>query len=364
MTDQRPPTLQTIADAVGVSRTTVSNAYNRPEQLTAELRQRIMDVAEQLGYSGPDPSARSLRTGTSEAVGLVFAGSLSDALSEPTAMAFMRGVADAGQDAELGLLLLPAPIHEDTAATAIRNAKVDGFILYSVAADNPALAAVLDRRLPIVIADEPDLGADAAFIGIDDRGGARAAAQHLLELGHTRFGVLAYRLRSDGYRGLVDRSRRDQASSRVARGRFAGYAEALEAAGIDWDSVPIVEAGGNTPQASRAAAAELLSLDPPPTAVLGLNDNMALAALLEAAGRGWDVPGDLSVVGFDDVPRASVSNPPLTTVRQPLFEKGRAALRVLENAAGNLRVELPIEFIARGSTGAPRTPTESQKDHS
>ncbi len=186
------------------------------------------------------------------------------------------------------------------------------------------------------------------------------AAAHLLGLGHRRFGVLASRIRSDGYRGFVDVARRSDASSRVVRERFAGYAEELEAAGIAWDDVPIVEAGGNTPRAARAAATELLSLEPAPTAVLAVNDNLALAALLEAASRGWDVPGDLSVVGFDDIPRASVSNPPLTTVRQPLFEKGRAALRVLENAAGNLRVELPIEFITRGSTGAPpaRTPSK------
>ena len=153
--------------------------------------------------------------------------------------------------------------------------------------------------------------------------------------------------------GMAGPGRRAGATSRVVRERFAGYAGALEEAGVDWADVPIVEAGGGSPRAARAAAATLLSLHDRPTAVLAVNDNLALAALLEAASKGIEVPRELSVVGFDDVPRAAVSNPPLTTIRQPLFEKGRAALRVLENAAGNLRVDLPIEFIERASTGPP-----------
>lgn len=341
MTNRPSPTLQTIADAMGVSRTTVSNAYNRPDQLTAELRERILAVADELGYAGPHPSARSLRTGTAGAIGVVLTGSLSYAFSEPTAVAFLRGLAIAGEDADLGLLLLPAPKDGHLETAAIRNAGVDGFVVYSVHEDHPAIEQVRERRLPTVIVDEPDVGAETAYVGIDDFEGARQAGAHLAGLGHTQVAVVT---------GDDDLSRGEPLSA-VVRARLDGYRAAWEEAGLDWSSVGLHSAGENSPAAARQAAARLLGSAERPTGILATSDQLALGVLLEAASLGLDVPGELSVVGFDDIPRASVSNPPLTTVRQPLFEKGKVAMRLLENAAGDLRVELPIELITRSSTG-------------
>ena len=347
----RQPTLQTIANAMGVSRTTVSNAYNRPDQLTAELRERVLAVADQLGYAGPNPSARSLRTGKTGAIGVLFTGSLAYSLSEPTAVAFLRGMAAASEDAELGLLLLPAPSDGSADVAAIRSAMVDGFVVYSVPENNPAVGAVEDRRLPLVVVDEPDPGPSHAYIGIDDRRGARLAAQHLTESGHTQIAVVVGALRSDGYAGPVDAVRRRVAGHTVIGARLEGYEDAMSAAGLDWSSVRMEEAGENTPRAARAAAERLLRSTAQPTAILATSDQLALGVLLEAASQGISVPEHLSVVGFDDIPRAAVSNPPLSTVRQPIFEKGRVAVRLLGNATGPMRVELPVEFISRGSTG-------------
>lgn len=356
---RRQPTLQTIADAMGVSRTTVSNAYNRPDQLTAELRERILAVANELGYAGPNPSARSLRTGKTGAVGVLFTGSLAYSLSEPTSVAFLRGMAAASEDADLGLLLLPARSSGGFDAAAIRSAMVDGFVVYSVPRDHPALQLVLERRLPTVLVDEPDLGSEYAYIGIDDRRGAQLAAEHLVDLGHREIAIITGTVREDGHAGPVDTDRRQAATHEVVAARFAGYRDVLESAGTGWDTVPIYEAGENTPQAARAAAAAILASTNRPTAILTTSDQLALGVLLEAGSRGIDVPNELSVVGFDDVPRAAVSNPPLSTVRQPLFEKGKVAVRLLSNAAGPLRVELPVEFVSRGSTG--QAPTQAKE---
>jgi DNA-binding LacI/PurR family transcriptional regulator len=351
MTGSRQTTLQTIADVMGVSKTTVSNAYNRPDQLTAELRERILAVANELGYAGPNPSARSLRTGKTGAIGVLFTGSLAYGLSEPTSVALLRGMAAASEDSDLGLLLLPAPGDELRGAAAIRNASVDGFVVYSVPASNPALQLVLERRLPTVIVDEPDLGPAHAYIGIDDETGARLAAQHLIDMGHRNIAIVVGEVRTDGHSGLVDGDRRHHPTSAIISARFAGYRAALNAVGIEWEPTTIVEAGENTPQAARAAAELLLQRDPRPTAILATSDQLALGVLLEASYLGIRVPDQLSVVGFDDVPRAAVSNPPLSTVRQPLYEKGRVAIRLLGNAAGSMRIELPIEFVSRRSTG-------------
>ena len=352
MTSRSKPTLQTVADAVGVSRTTVSNAYNRPGQLTDVLRKRILFTAEELGYPGPDPAARKLRTGTTATVGVVFTESLSEAFRDATSVALLRGVAAASENTEVSLLLLPVGRAGDDAANAIRNASVDGFIVYSVPENCPAIDAVVSRRLPIITVDEPRLPLQTAgHIGIDDEEGAYEIAAHLLALGHRRLTVLVGRIGHDHPAGWVNLAGQAVAESRVIRDRIAGYRRAVETAKMDWSHVGVYTSGANNPQAARQSAAAVLSLDTVPTAILAASDQLALAVLNEAAYRGIAVPDALSVAGFDDVPRASVANPALTTVRQPLVEKGKLALRMLrDEAMGDIR--LPTEVVTRASTGA------------
>ena len=178
-------TLQTIADRLGVSRTTVSNAYNRPDQLGDELRARIMAAADELGYRGPDLAARSLRTGRTGTIGLVFTEDLRFVFTDPDTTHFIQGVAETAALARTGLTMLPVPVGFDVHESALMAAPVDGYLLFSVAGDHPAVDVVRSRGVPTVVVDEPDLG-EGAFVGIDDRAGARLAADHVLALGHRR----------------------------------------------------------------------------------------------------------------------------------------------------------------------------------
>ncbi len=346
-------TLQTIADRLGVSRTTVSNAYGRPDQLNPALRQTILDVAKEIGYSGPHAAARSLRRGRSDSIGVVFTESLAYAVTDAASLLFLRGIAEASEPTGTGLLLLPAPHGRRAGPAAVLDAVVDGFLVYSVAEDDARLQAVLERRLPTVMIDQPPREG-AGYVGIDDRTGARAAAEHLLALGHRRFAVIAFPLVEDDYSGPADLQRQAASTFPISRARLAGYADALRAAGLRWEDVPVQETPLNSPESGEAAAAALLDRIPRPTAILAFTDLIAIGAMRAAATRGLRVPDALSVAGFDDIPGAAAAQPPLTTVRQPLLEKGLIAGRmILEGWPEDEppSVLLPAELVVRASTG-------------
>jgi DNA-binding LacI/PurR family transcriptional regulator len=346
-------TLQTIAEALGVSRTTVSNAYNRPDQLAPELRERILATAQALGYSGPDPAARRLRSGRREAVGLLLTEELSYAFTDPAAVILLEGIARATADAGLALLLVPQ--HGRGVGSAVQDAVVDAFCIYSMPDGHPNVLAALERRLPLVVVDEPRLEGHP-YVGIEDRRGTRLAARHLLELGHRRFAVLCERTREDGYTGPLTPERERTCHYVITRERLAGYRDALERAGIAWDAVPKQELPVNDPERGLQGARAMLRSEPRPTALLATTDQLALGALEAAREAGLRVPADVSVVGFDDVPGAAWAQPPLTTVRQALLEKGEIAGRLLIAAAPESRdFILPVALVERGSTGpAPR----------
>lgn len=346
-------TLQTVADQVGVSRTTVSNAYNRPGELGIELRERILAAAAELGYRGPDAAARMLRTGYMGAIGLLFTEDLRFVFTDPDTTSFMQGVAETSALSGSGLTLLPAPPGVDLGDTAVGSAAVDGHIVFSVADGEPALEKVLARNLPIVMVDEPDLGDDVSFVGIDDHAGAQMAATHLIGLGHRRLAVLLGRLSATVRSGRVSDAREKQTTMRVARERIAGYRSAMADAGLDPANLVLWEAGGNDPDTSRMAAVNLLGECPAITGILCLTDQIAIGASQAGQVIGRQVPRDLSIVGFDDIPRAHTWDPPITTIRQPMIDKGRAAAQLLLeqiDGAAPRRIQLPIELVVRSST--------------
>jgi DNA-binding LacI/PurR family transcriptional regulator len=347
-------TLQTLADALGVSRTTASNAFNRPDQLNPALRERVLALAAELGYAGPDPAGRALRSGRAGAIGVLLTERLSYAFGDPAAVSTLRGLAIEAEQAGISLALLPVPLSGgEAAAGAVDSALVDACFVYALPEGHPSVEAALERRMPVVIADTPHI-AGVPFVSIDDRGGARAAAQHLLDLGHRRLAVASLRLREDDRTGFVGRDRRDAATYRVTRERLRGYADAITAAGIDWDAVPVYEGHPNSRALGAEAAGALLAIHPPPTALLAMSDEIALGAIDGAHAAGHSVPGQLSIVGFDDNPAATSRG--LTTIRQPLVDKGRAAGRMLlEALAGGTPadVTLPTELVVRSSTAPP-----------
>jgi DNA-binding LacI/PurR family transcriptional regulator len=342
-------TLQTIADEVGVSRMTVSNAFSRPDQLSPALRERILSVAERLGYCGPDPAARTLSQGRSGTVGVLFTDTLSYAFSDEVATTFLAGVAGVLEREGIGLTVLSVP--RGGPASSVERAVVDGLIVYSVDTASPGLARARLRDIPLVFADqEPEAG--IASVNVDDWGGARAAAEHVIGLGHRHIGLVLESLAPRP--ALVDPATR--APHHVVAQRLGGWLEAIEAARLP---APVAaSAPVNGRKEGAAAAALILDADPRTTALLCLTDEMALGALDLFRDRGLRVPEDVSVVGFDDSSAASAADPPLTTVHQPLTEKGRIAARLLLDAlaepgdSGSApSTLLPTQLVVRASTG-------------
>src|SRR5262249_38294975 len=161
-------TLQTVADAVGVSRSTVSNAYSRPDQLSPELRARILEAAERLGYPGPHPTARSLRRGKVGAIGGLFTDNLPIAFSHPYALGHLRGLAGAAEVRNTSVLLIPLAYEDEAAAgEAVRNAAVDAFCVYCVPDGHAALDVIRARGIPVVGGELPDsLPPGACYVGV------------------------------------------------------------------------------------------------------------------------------------------------------------------------------------------------------
>lgn len=360
----RRVTMRDVATSLGVSTTTVSNAFSRPDQLSVELRERVLDHARELGYGGPDPTARGLRTGRTWTVGVVFTERLSFAFAEPTTVTFLEGLARQLEQAGLGVLLLPATrtdgVNDEPAAGAVARAAVDGFVLYSVAADAPeALAATRSGR-PTVVVDSPA----PADVTVDDASGAAAVMRHVLDLGHRDLAVLSFRVGTDGRSGLADADRRASTPFAVTAARFEGFERALDAARSSdpdvprWRDVAVYEVGAHhDDDAMRHGVEVLLARRPQPTALVATGDFLAVEALTVAADLGIDVPTELSVTGFDDMSLASLTSPALTTVAQPSRAKGMAAgRRLLELLAGRAPVGpvvLDTDLVVRESTAPP-----------
>jgi len=348
------PTLADVAREVGVSRTTVSNAYNRPDQLSPVLRSRILDAAERLGYPGPDPLARSLRRGRTGTVGLVVDQPLSYLFTDPAIRQFLIGMTMVLDEAEASLALLPRIIADDAGANVLANAAVDGFVSVCDAINAERVQALLVRHLPFVVVDGV-ASAAACRVSIDDRGASRGAVEHLLALGHHRIGVAALPRLPGDRGGEVDPDEPGPLRFPVTAARLAGIREGLEAAGQAWSDVPVWAVPDDlTPRDSaREVGAALLDLPEPPTGIVCLSDEVAAGVLDAAIARGMAVPADLSVVGFDDTETAAATTPPLTTVHQPMEVKGEAAARLLLDGAPTTDLVLPTELIVRGSTGPP-----------
>lgn len=340
-------TLAAVAARVGVSRTTVSNAYNRPDQLSTDLRSRILAAAAELGYPGPDPVARSLRTRQADAVGLIFAERLDYAFHDPGAVEYVGGLASACT--ERGRSLLMVPSGSDHLETVLR-AAVDGFVISALSATDELLAAVLSRPQPAVIVDAP-LGVPGVdFVGIDDRAAFASIGRHVVELGHRWIGVVAVRRNEDAPAEpapspLFDRVAVGSVAHPVRQQRLLGLLDVLPADA----RVLITERDANSREEGARGAAELFAAAPGLTAVLCTSDILAFGVLDELQARGRS---GVTVTGFDDVPAAAGAG--LTTVRQPLAGKGRAAIELLlddqprATAASRL---LPCELVVRPSSG-------------
>lgn len=348
-------TLKDIAKKLGVAASTVSNAYNRPDQLSEALRTKILETAKELGYCGPDPMAANLRRGKAGAIGVVYPHPLSYTFTDPVAAPTIQGIAEEAERAGYGLLLVGGSEDPLEAAPLVAKATVDGFVLQNFDKNDSLLEVILSRNLPVVFV-ESQTREGFPSITVDDEGGARVAANHLLSLGHKRFGIIALETTHHVREGIMDKARQAGVVHVPTRNRLRGYRRAVDATKLKWDkNVVVYETADNTLGDGYRAAAALLTHPLRPTALLAMSDQLALGTLRYANDNKINVPKQLSVVGFDDAPLASQTTPALTTVRQPYVEKGRLAGQLLiaqlkENTVPE-SVVLPTELIVRGSSG-------------
>jgi DNA-binding LacI/PurR family transcriptional regulator len=342
----RSPTSHDVARLAAVSRTTVSYVLNNSDSgiaISDATRQRVLDAARDLGYH-PNAAARSLRRQRAGVVGLV----TYDTSNRIGSNAFMWLVMD-GVLSELGptgtRLIVEAAddAGPDPCISLVREGHVDGLIVTGARPENAELRVLHADGTPIVLWGRLS-GSDLPYVDIDNVAAARIAVEHLLDLGHTRIGCIT------NAPPLTDTAAAD---------RLEGFRTALESRGIHFDE-GLVRSGHFDERSGMAAMTSLLERSQRPTAVFVASDEVALGALKAARIAGVEVPGDLSIVGFDDLAVATFVEPPLTTIRVPAREIGRLAASALMDAvtaSTSLRETahvLTTELIVRDSSGPPR----------
>lgn len=340
--------LKDVAAAAGVSQGTASNVFNRPGLVRAELRDAVLEVARQLGYGGPAPAGRVLRSGRAHLIALVVEQSLEYMLTDGYSQRLLAGIARVCDEVQSGLAVVAAEREARGPGWSVDTAIADGFILHCHA--HRLIDRARRRGIPFVAVDSGPV-AGAATVDTDNREAAAKAAAHLLGLGHRKIGILSLELSDDERRGPIDAARREVEGYAVTRDRLAGYLETLAAAGIDAGSVPVFETFNDRPTVADGVAHILESL-PGVTGLLTMSDTIARAAIAELEGRGLRVPADVSVVGFDDVGAGSTL--PLTTLAQPIEAKGALAARMLLGLEPPAAHVLPAVLEVRASTGPPR----------
>ena len=341
-------TVKTIAEAVGVSPSTVSNAYNRPDQLSAELRERILAVAADLGYAGPDAAARMLRSGRAEAVGVLLTERLSYAFSDPYAIGFLTAVTEVLEQSQTSLVLMPIGYEAQRVeavpdVTAVRQANIDAMTILCVGNLHPATQLAKARGIRIVGTDiDPD--PNSTWVAIDDVEAGAVLGRHLADLGHTRVGVIA----DTGFpAGTVTTGLSiDDITCTDCRGPTAGISPVRW---TSWSSCPAVTTHRipGSPPAVRCSTVQSA-----PARSSGSATWWPSACWRRCATAVWRPPAT------SPCPASTTSPPPpeagLTTVRQPILEKGRLVGELLLDAEREPRqVLLPIELVVRDSTGVP-----------
>jgi DNA-binding LacI/PurR family transcriptional regulator len=329
-------TIADVAGAAGVSKTAVSFAFNNPEKLGTATLERVLRVAQDLGYT-PHPAARALSMRRSGTIGVLIPQSVSMVFANPFMGELMQGLGELFEQHDLSVLLVP-PLNGSLEG-AIRQASVDGFISLGLNPDDPELDTLDRIGIPVVLVDS-EASESHPTVNVDDAGGAEEAAQHVLDLGHRRIAVI----------GLPP-ARAHVHRTPTAIRRMAGYEAAIDRAGAPRPN--FLTAGISVAEGAHAFDS-LPKGKRRPTAVLAMSDMVAIGVMSAAQAAGLRVPEDLSVVGFDDIPMSSWTNPPLTTVRQPTVEKGRLAahllIQIIKGRAAESPSPLSTSLVIRSST--------------
>jgi LacI family transcriptional regulator len=331
--------LSEVAKIAGVSPITASRAIRGVGYVSEAARERIMAAAEQLQYT-PDMLARRMRGERSNLIGMFVNNYGSLVLHEIT-----RAISAEARARGYDILLFNADRFDSPARAGtcdMLSKLCDGLLLVMPNTADAFLDVIGQQRVPCVLVHFDGRDVAAPVVALQNRQGARSAVQHLLDLGHRRIAFI-----------------KGTAHTGQSGERELGYRDALDAAGVAIDAALIAE-GAFAQASGNAAAQKLLALPQPPTAIFAANDEMAFGAIDAIHSLGLAVPGDISVIGFDDIPIASHVFPPLTTMRQPLAELAARAVGDVVALIGGapvppVKTAFPMELVVRQSTG-PVTP--------
>lgn len=323
--------LADVAARAGVSVATVSKVVNGRYGVAKDTVALVQGIIDELGYVG-NLGASGLRSSRTNVVGILVAD------FEPYSAELIKGAARATRNSQYDVLSYAggeAPAWERRSLARLGGTLIDAAVVVTPTTLDTAIA------VPVVAVD-PHYGPNwVPTIDSDSFGGARSAAQHLLELGHTRIAFMGGREELD--------------SSQL---REAGFREAMRLAGVPV-AEDLVRYSRYDPDVAERVAHEFLSLPEPPTAIFAANDVTAMSAMRAALSRGLSIPHDVSIVGFDDIPDAALCTPPLTTVRQPLQAMGAAAMQmlldILEGREHEDHIRMDTELIVRASSAPPQS---------
>ena len=344
-------TAQHVADLAGVSRSTVSFVLNDVPgmRISEETRRRVLNAARQLDYH-PDATARRMVSGQTRIIGFVLRQSPTQAFADHFLPQVLNGLSQAASAMGYHILIEPIPPEDTTGAYVklIRERHVDGIILSGPRSDDEELIRIHSEGASIVLLGQLS-GSGIPFVDVDNVGGAQLAVRHLTNLGHRRIAMITNA--PPAYTASMD--------------RLSGYRLALQAAGIEYDA-SLVRNGHFTPESGYVAMSELLTMNPLPSAVFVASDTVALGVLQALRQHGQQVPDDIALVGFDDIPLSEFLDPPLTTVRLPAYNLGRGAAGLLiqiinEKKGYSPEVLLETELVVRVSCGVKLEGTHNLK---
>jgi LacI family transcriptional regulator len=308
-----PITLKDIARETGFSVTTVSRALNDYDDVAAETKARIKQVAAELGYY-PSATARQLQKRRTDTIGFVIP-TFGPRFSDPYFSELLAGIGNEAADHDFDLLVsTQSPDSEeeqDTYRRLVSSRRVDGLLVVRTRVEDWRIAYLSEQGFPFVAFGRSDLGFDFPWLDVDGASGMDQVTQHLIDQGHRRIAFLS------APRDLL-----------FVYHRMKGYRQALERNNLPF-SPDLVVYGDLTQRGGHRVARQLLNLSPPPTAIVVCNDLMALGAFKAAHERNLIIGRDIAICGFDDIPLAEHAHPPLTTVRQPIYQIGTNICRML-----------------------------------
>ena len=328
--------IKDIASIANVSHSTVSRALRNSPLVGIETAERIRKVADEQGYT-VSAVARSLVTKRTYTIGVVVTD-----VADPFVGEVASGIEEVAQAQGYSLLLASSHADPDREVRTVRllhERRVDGIVVNASRVGAFYVQMLAKMNAPIVLINNEHPGDFVHSVAIDNLNAARDATRHLVDLGHRRIGYLG-----------------NQFGLQADTDRFAGYRQILEEAGLGFQP-QLVAHGDGKPAGGMRAMKQLLDLPELPTAVFCYNDMEAIGAMRMAREHGLRIPADISVIGLDDISLASYTDPPLTTVQQPMGQLGRVAAQILldllSGGSPESRVKLPGKLIVRQSTAAP-----------